>query len=391
MGRVYATGDVVRIHRNGEIEFAGRADNQVKIRGHRIELGEIESVLDEHPAVIQSVVVAQADEGDTRLVAYVVASPASELSSQVLREHVAATLPSIMVPSAVVRLDAFPLTPNGKIDRKALPAVDRAMASARLEPITAPPDDDTEKLVAGIWADELGVSVGRDDNFFDVGGHSLLAVKVFRRICEATDAPLALTDVFRFPTVRTIAAHIGALQGSPTRRTRRPLARRRDRCRPGCDAQESACPPRPWGDARRRPVTDDRSNDTGNPDTDVAIVGMAGRFPGAPNVDELWRRVAAGEDCLVDLSREVLRADRRVTSGSSTTPTTSRGPESSTTSRPSTRSSSGSASATRRSWTPSIATSWSAVGKRWRPLGTSPSASTARSACSPAAASTPTC
>ena len=155
MGRVYATGDVVRIHRNGEIEFAGRADNQVKIRGHRIELGEIESVLDEHPAVIQSVVVAQADEGDTRLVAYVVASPASELSSQVLREHVAATLPSIMVPSAVVRLDAFPLTPNGKIDRKALPAVDRAMASARLEPITAPPDDDTEKLVAGIFVEGL--------------------------------------------------------------------------------------------------------------------------------------------------------------------------------------------------------------------------------------------
>ena len=287
----------------------GRADNQVKIRGHRIELGEIESVLDEHPAVIQSVVVAQADEGDTRLVAYVVASPASELSSQVLREHVAATLPSIMVPSAVVRLDAFPLTPNGKIDRKALPAVDRAMASARLEPITAPPDDDTEKLVAGIWADELGVS-GRPRRqllrrrwTLVARGEGVPSDLRSHRCAAGTDRRLPLPD-----GADDRRSHRRS-SGLADARTRRPLARRRDRCRPGCDAQESARPPRPWGDARRRPVTDDRSNDTGNPDTDIAIVGMAGRFPGAPNVDELWRRVAAGEDCLVDLSREVLRAE----------------------------------------------------------------------------------
>jgi len=214
MGRVYATGDVVRLHRSGEIEFAGRADNQVKIRGHRIELGEIEATLDSHPAVVQSVVVARTEHGDTRLIAYVIASPGADASPQVLRRHVGAVLPAIMVPSVVVPLDAFPLTPNGKIDRKALPAPERELGATSLGPVTAPPADDTEKLVASIWADELGVPVGRDDNFFDVGGHSLLAVKVFRRICDATDAALALTDVFRFPTVRTISAHIGALQGS---------------------------------------------------------------------------------------------------------------------------------------------------------------------------------
>ncbi len=123
MGRVYATGDVVRIHPTGYVEFAGRADNQVKIRGHRIELGEIEAVLDRHPDVVQSVVVARDDRGDTRLVAYVVHAPGQPTpSSDALRKHVAETLPEAMVPSAVVRLDAFPLTPNGKIDRKALPA-----------------------------------------------------------------------------------------------------------------------------------------------------------------------------------------------------------------------------------------------------------------------------
>jgi hypothetical protein len=186
-------------------------DNQVKIRGHRIELGEIEAVLDRHPAVAQSVVVATDEHGDTRLVAYVVAREGVELAPNALRRHVGEVLPAIMVPAAVVCVDSFPLTPNGKVDRKSLPASDRELGASTVE-ITAPPVDETEKLVAAIWTDELGVPVGRDDNFFDVGGHSLLAVKVFRRISDATEAQLALTDVFRFPTVRTIAAHIRALQ-----------------------------------------------------------------------------------------------------------------------------------------------------------------------------------
>ena len=132
------------------------------------------------------------------------------------------------MPSAVVRLDAFPLTPNGKIDRKALPA-DTGLASADAQVATAPPADDTERLVADIWSAELERPVGRDDNFFDIGGHSLLAVKVFRRLTDATAAPLALTDIFRFPTVRTFAAHLGALQGDGGAGRQRRSGRRRRR------------------------------------------------------------------------------------------------------------------------------------------------------------------
>jgi Phosphopantetheine attachment site len=114
----------------------------------------------------------------------------------------------------VVRLDKFPLTPNGKIDRKALPSDTGISADAQVA--AAPPADDAERLVADIWSSELERPVGRDDNFFDIGGHSLLAVKVFRRLTEATAAPLALTDIFRFPTVRSFAAHLGTLQGAVT-------------------------------------------------------------------------------------------------------------------------------------------------------------------------------
>jgi hypothetical protein len=216
MGRVYATGDVARIHPQGYVEFAGRADNQVKIRGHRIELGEIEAVLDRHPDVVRSVVVARDDGVDTRLVAYVVLHHDAGFAPDTLRKHVAACLPDAMVPTGVVAVDAFPLTPNGKIDRKALssrPIDSTSTASSNDVPI-APPADDHERLVAAVWADELERPVGRDDNFFDIGGHSLLAVKVFRRIGAETGAAIALTDVFRFPTVRTFAAHLSALDGA---------------------------------------------------------------------------------------------------------------------------------------------------------------------------------
>ena len=211
MGRVYATGDVVRIHPAGYVEFAGRADNQVKIRGHRIELGEIEAVIDRHTEVVQSVVVARDDRGDTRLAAYVVLHHGAGVTPDAIRKHVADVLPEAMVPSTVTRLDAFPLTPNGKIDRKALPVDTSYVAAA--EPTGSPPASDTERLIAEIWSSELERPVGQDDNFFDVGGHSLLAVKVFRRLTDATAAPLALTDIFRFPTVRALAAHLAAVQG----------------------------------------------------------------------------------------------------------------------------------------------------------------------------------
>jgi natural product biosynthesis luciferase-like monooxygenase protein len=210
MGRVYATGDIVRIRPDGIVEFGGRADNQVKIRGHRIELPEIESTLAGHPEVVQSVVVARGDV-EPSLVAYVMVRDGATSSSldQELRTFVRDVLPDAMVPSTVAVIDSFPLTPNGKIDRQRLPDV--SAAAGAVEVSDEPPESDSEAIVAAAWTAELGMAVGRNDNFFDVGGHSLLAVAVFRRLSKDVGTALALTDVFRFPTIRTLAAHIEQL------------------------------------------------------------------------------------------------------------------------------------------------------------------------------------
>ena len=210
LGRAYRTGDLARVSPAGQIEFLGRTDFQVKLRGHRIELGEIETALGRHPDVAQAVVVAHGDGIDAQLVAYVTAADGIRPDEAALRGFVGRVLPEIMVPARAVVLDALPLTPNGKVDRKALPApAATAMASASVTPTAL--EDDTEQMVASMWAQVLDRPVGRDDNFFEIGGHSLAAVKVFRRLSEASGATLALTDVFRFPTVRTFARHVDQL------------------------------------------------------------------------------------------------------------------------------------------------------------------------------------
>jgi natural product biosynthesis luciferase-like monooxygenase protein len=206
-GRVYATGDLARIRRDGVVEFAGRVDHQVKVRGHRIELGEIEALLDTHPTVERAVVVARGDAAAARLVAYVVASSGARPEPDELRSFVAGSLPSIMVPDRVVALDAFPLTPNGKVDRARLPDTDIA-ASAPV-PVAERAAGASEALVAEVWAVHLQRdAVGRNENFFDIGGHSLSAVAVFRDLQRRTGAAITLTDVFRHPTVASFAAHL---------------------------------------------------------------------------------------------------------------------------------------------------------------------------------------
>lgn len=213
LGRTYATGDIARIRDDGVVEFAGRSDHQVKIRGHRIELGEIETVIDRDPDVVQSVVVAhRRPVGDPLLVAFLVTRDGAPVEPDRVRGLVADALPDAYVPSRVVRLREFPLTPNGKTDRGRLLAdIDTYLAETVAPAVDL--DDDRERLIAEIWTGELGRAPGRDDNFFDIGGNSLLAVAVFRRITDATDAELALTDVFRFPTVRTFAAHLATRDG----------------------------------------------------------------------------------------------------------------------------------------------------------------------------------
>ncbi|KPQ06995.1 MAG: putative non-ribosomal peptide synthetase module [Rhodobacteraceae bacterium HLUCCA12] len=208
-GRLYRTGDLVRLRVDGSIDFLGRADHQIKIRGHRIEPGEIETVLDSQPGITQSVVLAREDTpGDLRLVAYVTGPGAP--NSEGLRHAVASRLPPHMVPAHVVALEAFPLTPNKKIDRKALPAPGTTPRVAEAPVANAEPAGETQAALTAIWRGVLGVDAVRPaDSFFALGGHSLLAVQAHREIREKLALPgLSITDVFRFPVLADLARHI---------------------------------------------------------------------------------------------------------------------------------------------------------------------------------------
>ena len=205
--RMYRTGDLARWRSDGNIEYLGRLDHQVKIRGFRIELGEIESQLLHHPAVRESVVVVRQDvPGDTRLVAYIAAHPGVTPPAPLeIRTYLARFLPEYMVPSAFVVLDALPLSPNGKVDRKALPAPDRASA-ASLEPFAAPRTQ-TELELAQIWGQVLLIDrVGIHDNFFDLGGHSLLTVRLSSEIDTAFKQDHPINFIYKYPTVHQMAA-----------------------------------------------------------------------------------------------------------------------------------------------------------------------------------------
>jgi amino acid adenylation domain-containing protein len=200
-GRLYRTGDRVRWMADGTLEYLGRLDEQVKIRGFRIELGEIEVRLAEHPDVREAVVVAREDgQDDRRLVAYVV----GDADAEALRAHLRQSLPEYMVPAAFVALDALPLTANGKVDRKALPAPEGDAYAAREYEA---PVGEIEQAVAAIWAELLGAErVGRRDHFFDLGGHSLLAVRVVARVRQALGVEAQIRDLFIQPVLADFAA-----------------------------------------------------------------------------------------------------------------------------------------------------------------------------------------
>ncbi|HEX7241707.1 MAG TPA: amino acid adenylation domain-containing protein, partial [Longimicrobiaceae bacterium] len=205
--RLYRTGDRVRRLADGTLDFLGRVDEQVKVRGFRIEPGEVEAALRLHPAVHDAVVVAREDRpGDRRLVGYFVAEGATPTAGE-LRTFLKAGLPEYMVPGAFMALDAFPLTPSGKLDRRALPAPE---AQADGEQHTAPRTP-TEELLAGIFADVLGAGrVDADADFFELGGHSLLATRIISRVGEAVGVELPLRALFEAPTVAGLAAEVDA-------------------------------------------------------------------------------------------------------------------------------------------------------------------------------------
>ena len=226
--RLYRTGDLGRFRATGELEYLGRIDHQVKLRGYRIELGEIEAALRSQAGVFDAVVVARADDGgETRLAAYV--AGAAGLDAEGLRAGLKQRLPDYMVPSVFAVLEALPLTPNGKVDRSALPPPKWHLPSAAY---TAPRSP-AEEVLAAIWCEVLGRDqVGIDDNFFDLGGHSLLLVRVHARLSARLGGPMPITALFQYPTIRSLSDHIaGSRESDAHMRTSRERGRARKHSR----------------------------------------------------------------------------------------------------------------------------------------------------------------
>jgi amino acid adenylation domain-containing protein len=230
--RLYRTGDVVRHRADGEIEFLGRVDGQVKVRGFRVELGEIEAALLEHPGVKEAAVADRDDPttGSRRLVAWLVPQPGAAvttLSITEVKERLLGRLPGYMVPAAFVVLPALPLTPSGKVDRRALPEpAEEEGETAAFEPPVGP----LEELLAGLWAGLLNLPrVGRRASFFDLGGHSLLAARLVARVRETLGAELPLRAVFEAPTVAGLATAVAAARGARTGEEPPPLVAGRRR------------------------------------------------------------------------------------------------------------------------------------------------------------------
>ncbi len=286
--RLYRTGDSVRYLADGAVEFLGRLDNQVKLRGYRIELGEIESVLRAHEQVREALVEVRKQQ----LVGYLVVDGGDDQVRQ-LRGYLRERLPEYMVPGAFVQLEEMPLTPNGKVDRRALPDPD---TRGTPEEIYVAPQSELEQTLAAIWQEVLGLErVGLHDNFFDLGGHSLLLVQVRSRLRERTEREVSVLDLFKYPTISLLAKHLGEKTSGESW-----LSLAQDRVR------------------ERRRTTEAAK--------DIAIIGMAGRFPGAGNVEEFWQNLRQGVESIqrfseeevraAGVSEQLLRQDRYVRAGS---------------------------------------------------------------------------
>jgi len=257
--RLYRTGDLV-VERDGLLDYVARADSQVKIRGYRIELGEIEAALAGCDGVKRAVVVAREDvPGMKRLVAYLVPEDGAKLSTPAIRAKLAVTLPDYMVPAAFVLLRAIPVTTNGKLDTRALPAPSSDRPELANEYVA--PKGGDEVALAALWRDLLGISpVGATDNFFDLGGSSLLAVRMMARVRSELGIDAPVLRLFEHPTIRSFVTAVrsgGALESKLAR-----FAARESRC--GREA--------------------------------IAIVGMVGRYPGARDVDALWNVLRDGRE-----------------------------------------------------------------------------------------------
>jgi amino acid adenylation domain-containing protein len=265
--RLYRTGDRARWRADGQVEFLGRLDFQIKIRGFRVEAGEIEAALTDIDGIAEGLVILVGDDPEeTRLVAYARHEPGREIDVVAARAALARRLPEYMVPAQFMVLDEFPRLPNGKADRARLPPP--SLERPHLRVAFEAPEDDLENVVSRVWCNVLKLErVGANDNFFEIGGHSLSAVRVFGKLRETLHKDLALVDLFAYPTVRALARH---LSGDETTAVGTVAA----------------------------PIT------ATSPSSDIAVIGMAGRFPGAGNVDQFWRNLEAGIESILRFSDE---------------------------------------------------------------------------------------
>ncbi|MFB7924160.1 SDR family NAD(P)-dependent oxidoreductase [Streptomyces sp. NPDC056081] len=271
-GRMYRTGDVVRYRADGSLEFCGRADAQVKLRGHRIELGEIEAVAAELPGVAQAAAVVREDvPGDPRLFLYLTTARDRAADPEELRTALAGRLPVYMVPDRLVPLDELPHTPNKKIDRNALRELDTPRTTT---PDTGPiGGDEVEALIVGAWAEVLNTPhIDPDKGIFELGANSMTALRAHKIMCAGLGREFPLSVLFRYPTVRLLAAFL------------------RDGSHATLVRQESA--------ARRERDGDDA----------VAIVGMACKLPGAPDIDTFWNNLREGVESISCFTDDELRA-----------------------------------------------------------------------------------
>ena len=272
--RIYRTGDLARARSDETYEFLGRIDSQIKIRGYRIELGEIETCLRQVADLVEAIVIAREDTpGDKRLVAYVLPQSGVTISEQSVRTALKQRIPDYMVPAHIMVLDHLPQTPNGKIDRKALPKPE--IKSAPLTPQLNDKGHDgnrTELAVLEIWRGILGRNeIGLDENFFDIGGHSLLLTRVYEELKEQYGGKLSLITLFQFPTIRTLATALSNLSTSKDKQT------------------------------LNKPIRKSISQD-------IAVIGMSGRFPGSHDLDAFWINLLEGKESIQFFSLDELIA-----------------------------------------------------------------------------------
>ncbi len=282
--RLYRTGDLARRLADGNLHYLGRQDGQVKVRGYRIELGDIEAALTEHPAVrLSAAKVADDGRGSQRLLAYVVMQADAPFDASALRQHLQSRLPPYMLPAALVELDDLPRTPSGKVDRLALPAP----APTRPD-IATPfraPHDAMERELGALWSELLGIApIGIDDNFFELGGNSLRAIECLTLLKTRLGLALPITLLYSQPTIAALARHLSGQQGG----------QQADQGDPALTAPTSAddAPPSP-AEAAATDATPASARDD-----DIAVIGMALRFPGADSVDRFWHNLQQGVESI---------------------------------------------------------------------------------------------